>query len=153
MAVLYSQQQIFQSLYDLTNNAIPVEIVGLTSNTSVQRVSAGFMAPGQTAKQYTGKNATSTTLATTITLETVTAGKTYYMTDISIFTDSTTSIDGSINAGGTPIYRFGTSTTAPLQMAGMETQPYGSSGQTVVLVLPPTTSVQNVWFNVAGFEQ
>lgn len=54
----------------------------------VWRVSAGFMAAGQTAKQYVGKQSTSTTAATTVTLETVTTGKTYYITDITIFTRS-----------------------------------------------------------------
>ena len=138
--------------YDSVTNAQRVILQG-GGNTSVQRVSAGFMAPGQSAKSYVGKQSTSTTAVTTITLETVTSGKTYYLTDVSIFTDQTTPIDGSIQSAGIPIYYFGVSTTAPVQMAGMETQPYGTSGQLVALVLPITTSVQKIWFNISGFEQ
>lgn len=121
--------------------------------TGVQRVSAGFMAAGQTAKQYVGRQSTSTTAATTVTLETVASGKTFYITDINMFTDLATPIDGSIQAGGTPIFYFGVSTTAPVDACGMETQPYATTGQVVTLNLPQTTAVQKVWYNIYGFEQ
>ena len=150
---VYGQSFITEHEYDEINQALRVETVGNSANTSVQRVSAGFMAPGQTAKQYVGKVTTSTTLVTTVTLETVTTGKTYYLTDISLFTNSSAAVDGSIQAAGTPIYNFGVSTTAPVQMAGMETQPYATTAQVVTLVLPITAAAQIVWYNLGGFEQ
>ena len=148
----YNADQALGGSFDAANGAIKVESTG-GGNSNVQRVSAGFMANGQTAKQYTGKQATSTSSTTSVALETVTTGKTFYITDIAIFTDSTSAIDGSINAAGTPIYRFGTSTTAPVESPGMETQPFASTAQAVTLALPITTAIQNVWYNIYGFEQ
>ena len=77
-------------------------------NGSVQRASAGFMADGQTAKQYVGKQATSTSATTTVTFETVTTGKTFYITDIYLGSDvlsSTQILDLQIQAAGATIHR------------------------------------------------
>lgn len=135
---------------DVAGNPVPMG--------SVLRVNAGFMAPGQTAKQYTGKQATSTTVATTVALETVTAGKTFYITDLLIMTDSAsgaaTTLDVRLQAAATDIFRGGCHNLAPIDMSGIETQPFAAAGQAVTLLLPQTSGgVVNVWFNVYGFEQ
>ena len=125
--------------------------------TSVQPVSAGFAAPWQTPKIYTGKQTTSTTVATTVTLETVTTGKTFYITDMVISSDApsggSTTVDVRVQTNGVDIFRQGVHNLSPITVPGLETQPNAASGQTVVILLPITTSVQNVWFFVAGFEQ
>ncbi len=126
---------------------------GGTGNANVQRVNAGFMAQGQTAKQYVGKQATSTSATTTVNLETVTAGKTFYLTDILITSDQSTLLDVRIQAAGTDIFRCACRDIAPVDMTGIETQPFATSGQALTLVLPQTTSVQNVWYDLFGWEQ
>lgn len=149
----YNTAQIENQVFDGTHSAYQVELVGQSSNTSVQRVSAGFMAPGQTAKQYVGKQATSTSATTTVTLETVTTGKTFYITDIYFTSDQNTLLDTRIQAAGVDIFRCAVRDLAPVDMPGMETQPFANSGQSVTVLLPQTGSVQNVWFNIFGFEQ
>ncbi len=124
----------------------------------VQKVNAGFMAAGQTAKQYVGKVATSTTVAVTVPLETVTVGKSFYITDILITTDAAsgaaTTVDARIQAAGVDIFRAGLHNLSPVDMPGIETQPFASSGQAVTLLLPATAGgVVNVWFDIYGFEQ
>lgn len=131
---------------------------GVTPVATTQRSNAGFMAPGQTAKQYVGKQATSTTVTTTVTLETVTTGKVFCITDVLISTDSaqgaSTTIDVRIQAAGVDIIRAGVHNLAPLDMTGIETQPFATAGQVVTLLLPITAGgVVNVWYNILGFEQ
>lgn len=126
---------------------------GLPPSQNVQRTNAGFMASGQTAKQYVGKVATSTTVTTTVTLETVTTGKTFYITDVLITSDQNTLLDVRVQAAGTDIFRCACRDIAPIDMTGIETQPYAGSGQIVTILLPVTGSIQNIWFNVFGFEQ
>jgi hypothetical protein len=127
-------------------------------STATQKVNAGFMAAGQTAKSYVGKQATSTSATTTVTLETVTTGKTFYITDVYIGTDSAsgaaTTLDTRLQAAGTDIFRAGVHTLAPITLPGIETQLYATSGQVVTLLLPQTSGgVVNVWFLIQGFEQ
>lgn len=134
-------------------------LVDVTATTPgvVQKTNAGFLAAGQTAKQYVGKQSTSTTVLTTVTLETVTTGKTFYITDILVYTDSAsgaaTTLDIRVQAGGVDIFRSGVHNLAPIDMTGIETQPFATSGQVVTVVLPITAAAQNVWYNIYGFEQ
>ena len=124
---------------------------------SVQPMSAGFAAPWQTPKIYTGKQITSTTVTTTITLETVATGKSYYITDILATSDTpsgaATTIDFRIQTNGVDIFRQGIHNLSPISLPGIETQPNASTGQIVTILLPITSTVQNVWFFIAGFEQ
>jgi hypothetical protein len=131
---------------------------GVTPIATVQRYSAGFMSTGQSAKQYVGKQATSATLTTTVTLETVTTGKTFYISDIFVSTDgikgATTAIDFRLQAAGTDIFRSNVHDLSAIEMAGIETQPFATSGQVVTISIPPTSGgVENVWYNVYGWEQ
>lgn len=124
---------------------------------SVLKFNAGFLAPGQTAKQFVGKQATSTTVATTVPLATVTAGKTLYVTDILIATDAAsgaaTTVDVRLQAAGVDIFRSGVHNLTPISSPGIETQPFATAGQAVTLLLPITNPLVNVWFNIYGFEQ
>jgi len=143
-------QQLATLLSGQNADGSPAGVVG--------KVSAGFMAAGQTAKQYVGKVATSATLAVTAPLETVTAGKTLFLTDMLFATDSpsgaATTLDVRVQAAGVDIFRCGVHNIAPISMPGIETQPFATSGQAVTVLLPATPAgVVNVWFNLFGFEQ
>lgn len=129
------------------------EIYVPTTGGPVLRVNAGFVAPGQTVKNYTGKIATSATVATTVTLETVTAGKTYFMTDLFWGYDDNVAHDTRMQAAGVDIFRWAVKgDTAPLQASGMETQPNASAGQVVTILLPVCTGAPNFYFYVGGIE-
>lgn len=134
------------------DGSLPVEVTGVASNTSVQRVSAGFMAPGQTAKQATGNLSVNAVSATT-PINTVTAGKTFYITDISFTTDSTTAIDVQIQAAGVVIFETHVLSTAPCVAVGIETQPFGTSGQAVRIFVSNSSSGKSLNYFVGGFEQ
>ncbi len=119
------------------------------------RTNAGFTAPGQTLKNYTGKQALSASLTTTITLETVTTGKIYIITDIYMTTDTATLVpDVQIQAAGIPIFRgVIKGDTAPISLPGMESQPNASSAQLVQIVVPAVVGPPNFYFFIGGFEQ
>lgn len=121
------------------------------------KMTAGGPGYGQTLKSYTGKQATSTTVTTTITLETVTTGKTFYITDIYMGTDvasGTQILDVIIQAGATPIFRGSLHNLTPIANMAMESQPNVASGIVASILLPITaTQVQNFWYFIGGFEQ
>ena len=155
MPTFYRTEQVLNKAFDSTNGALYTETVGSSSNTAVQRMSAGFMAPGQTAKQYTGYQVLSTS-PTSIALETVTASKSYYITDMLIVTDypnGTGTLDIQIQAAGTPIFRGGAHNLVPIDLPGMETQPFATTGQAVTLNVSAATASYHVWFWISGFEQ
>lgn len=118
------------------------------------RVNAGYTGIGQTAKSYVGKTALSTTLATTITLETVTTGKIFFITDLFLSHDTALVLDFRLQSNGVDIFRAPVKgDTAPVQMAGMETQPVAQSGQVVTLLLPAAAGPPNAYYMVSGIEQ
>ena len=132
-----------------------VELVDDQGNSNyVVKVNAGSVAPGQTLKTFVGKIALSATVPTTVTLETVTAGKTFYLTDVYLSHDSAAVIDTRVQANGVDIMRAPIKgDTAPLQMTGIESQPSAASGQLVTILYPITAGPPNAFFNVYGFEQ
>ena len=119
----------------------------------VQKVTAGFLAQGQTAQKVSGAQATSTTVTTTVPLWTVTAGKTAYLTDISLYSDSAALLAIQLRAATVPLQRFTARDLAPVQLPGIETPTFGTSGQALDLLLPITAAIVNVYYNVQGFEQ
>jgi hypothetical protein len=140
--------------YTLASDGLTICQNTIPGPATVQRTNSGFVAPGQTAKTFVGQQATSTTVTTTVNLYTVTAGKTYIITDIALFSDTTAVIDCQIQAAGTTIFRGFTRDIAPLQMPGIETQPNATAGQAVTLLLPITGSgIVHVNFFISGVEQ
>lgn len=125
------------------------------SQGAVFRTSAGYTAPGQTAKTFIGKQALSAGGTTTINLYTVAAGKTFLITDIYLSADSAQQLsDVQIQAGGVPIFRAPVKgDTGPVQMPGIETQPTASSGQLVTLVWPAQGTPPNAFWMICGIEQ
>lgn len=123
---------------------------------SVQPISAGSAAPWQTIKTYTGKQLTSAGGITTVTLETVVTGKSFFITDIFLASEQGSGaqiLDCRIQAAGADVFRAPVHNLSPVDMPGLETQPNASSAQQVNLVLPLTTVATNVYFYIAGFEQ
>lgn len=116
------------------------------------KVSAGFMAPGQSAKNTAG-NLSVNAVSATVPINTVTAGKTFYITDMSLTSDSTTAIDVQIQAGGVVIFETHVINTAPCVAMGMETQPFATSGQAVRIFVSNSSTGKSLNYYVAGFEQ
>lgn len=126
----------------------------LTFNTKSIRTNAGFAAPGQTIKNYTGTITSSASVATTVTLETVTTGKTYVITDIYISSNTATQFEARVQANGVDVFRgWCKGDTAPISLAGIESQPNASSGQAVTLLLPAIAGAPIVSFFFGGLEQ
>jgi hypothetical protein len=125
-------------------------------NQETQRVSAGFMAIGQVAKQFTGKVALSASATTTVPLYTVTAGKTFYITDMSFISDSpagTAIVDVAVLQAAVTIFRGAVHQLSPIEMPGMETQPNAPAGSAVSLSVLQAAGPPNLWYFVSGFEQ
>ena len=120
----------------------------------VERVNAGYVGVGQTSKVYTGTQALSTTLTTTITLETVTAGKIFFITDISVTSNSAAVFLVQITAGGVPIFSaYAKGDTGPISLPGIETQPQATAGQIVNLVISSVASATTAAYVISGVEQ
>lgn len=128
----------------------PVMISDSGGSPATVRQTAGPPSSGQTQKNYAGSASINT--GATVTLETVTPGKTYYITDILMTTDSATPFDVQIKAGATVIFEALLSSTSPVGFAGIETQPNAASGVIVTLVAATVTG-KNIAYNVFGYEQ
>jgi endonuclease YncB( thermonuclease family) len=145
-------EQVFGAVYDPTTKTLKTSPESRTAGGTL-RITAGPPSAGQTARKYTGKVATVTTGTTPVALFTVTAAKTFYVTDVYLATDQTTPMDVQLQAAAAAILNCGVSTTQPVNLTGIDTQPTASAGQAVQLLLPQTTAVQNLWYYIAGYEQ
>ena len=137
------------------SEAVNAAVLGNSNPTAVQRSNAGFMAPNQTAKTYTGQ-VTLSASPTSVSLETVTTGKSFYITDIVIVTDysnATGTLDVQIQAAGAAIFRSGAHNLTPIDAVGLETQPVATTGQAVTLNLAAATTSIHVWYFISGWEQ
>lgn len=116
------------------------------------RVTAGGPALGQTIKAFSSSGGVSINAGATAISYAVTTGKTLYITDIDISTDSTAAILVQLKAGAAVIGEKFISTTAAWEMVGIESQP--TIGSAVVLTLVfPTAAGKNGAYIVTGFEQ
>ncbi len=122
------------------NNGLPV--------TSL-KVSAGGPGAGQAAKNYSG-TVTLSGSTQTINLETVTAGKTYFITDIVVTSTNSSAILIGITAGGVTVFQAHANATKGVEALGIETQPYAAAGQVVAIVVPAGSGV--VAYNILGVE-
>ena len=119
---------------------------------STIRSNAGGPAAGQSNKTFTGTSVTLTSGAT-IALETVAAGKTLYITDIYVGSNSATQFSVLIQQAGVTIFSgMCKGDTGPLQMPGIETQPSAPAGAAVTLVLG-TAAATVASFFISGIEQ
>lgn len=120
----------------------------------VERVNAGYVGPGQSSKVYSGTQALSTTVTTTVTLETVPVGKIFFITDISVTSNTGQVFLAQITAGGVPIFSaYVKGDTGPLELAGIETQPQASAGQVVNLTVSAVGAATAIAYTISGIEQ
>lgn len=86
-----------------------------------------------------------------------TPGKTLYLTDIFASTDAkaevTTTLDFRLQAAGVDIFRSALHALQPIELPGIETQPFATTGQAVQISIASTGTAQNVWFSIYGYEQ
>lgn len=133
----------------------PAQVVAITdgdgSLTPTLRASAGGAAIGQTLQQFTGNPSINT--GATVALFTVPAGKTFYVTDIYVGSNSGLAFSVQIQAAGTPIFNgFAKGDTGPIDMPGIETQPQAAGGTAVTLVMGTAGSTTAAYY-IAGFIQ
>jgi len=118
---------------------------------TVARVTAGGPAPGQIAKNYSG-TFTLTGATASIPLETVTPGRTYFITDIEI-----TVAGGAgqklcqVLSGALQIFGAHANTTKGIEMT-LETQPFAVSGAVVTLAISGAVAADVIAFNIYGYE-
>jgi hypothetical protein len=118
------------------------------------KTNAGSVAVGQSLKTFVGKVALSASVPTTVTLETVTLGKTFFLTDLFLSHDSAVVIDTRVQANGVDIFRAPIKgDTAPASLTGIESQPSAAAGQLLTILYPATAGPPNGYFNLSGFEQ
>ena len=116
------------------------------------RVSAGAGAAGQSLKTFSSSGGVNINAGATVNVYTVTAGKTLFISDVLISADSATPILVQLKAGATVIMESYVSTTAPLDMTGIETQVAVGAGVALTVVFP-TAAGKNGSYFIAGFEQ
>ncbi|GAC1373742.1 MAG: hypothetical protein NVSMB4_00650 [Acidimicrobiales bacterium] len=118
---------------------------------STLKSTAGGPGIGQSLKNFSGTVNIAT--GATVALETVTPGKTFYITDITIYANTGVVFTVAINAAGVAVFSaFCKGDTGPVQVAGIESQPSASSTQAVTLVLGAAASTTAA-YNICGFEQ
>jgi hypothetical protein len=89
----------------------------------------------------------------TISLWTVTSGKTWILTDLLVTCDAAAQVLFRLQAAGADIFRGLVRDIEPLEMPGMETQPNASSTQAVTIVLNGTPTPQEVNYSLFAVEQ
>lgn len=117
---------------------------------TIARSTAGGPAPGQVLKNYTG-TVTLSGSSQTIPLETVTAGRSYLITDVVVTSTNASAILVQITAAGAPIFQAHANSTKGIEAPGIESQPTATTGQAVALVVPSGSGV--VAYNIYGIEQ
>ena len=129
----------------------PVSVAAAAGAAGVMRVNAGGPGPGQSNKTFTGNVSIAT--GATVALETVATGKTLYITDISLTSNTATPFLVQIQAGGVTIWQgYVKGDTGPIELPGLETQPTASAGQAVTLVAAAAAATTLAFF-VGGVEQ
>lgn len=118
---------------------------------------------GGTFKSFTGPSVALSAGGTTATaLYTVTAGKTFYITDIYLAIKDTagasTELAVAIQAAGVSVFSAlcsaGSATKQGIncQMAGMDTGPQGTTAQAMTILWPLLTATANGYYYIAGME-
>lgn len=112
---------------------------------------------GQVRKTFTGTIATSTTVTVAATLYTVTAGKTFYLTDVSFCNNSANSSLVSVNASASLntayIMEGHSQSTSPYVMTNIGTEPSVAGGTPITAQAALTTVATTVSYFIAGYEQ
>lgn len=112
---------------------------------------------GQVRKTFAGVVSTSTSAMVPTTLYTVSAGKTFYLTDVVVTNNSANASAASINSSivaGTGAIAVGHSiNTSPFSMVNIGSEPSIAAGLPVVLQLGISTVATSCAYTVYGYEQ
>ena len=122
---------------------------------STAKSTAGAGAPDQTLKQFSSSGGVSIATGATVALYTPTAGKTFFMTDITITGNAGTAgqVLCQVKSGTTVIWEAYMKTdTQPIEIPGIETQPQGPGGAALTLVIGTLAGATAAYY-IAGFEQ
>jgi len=137
-----------------------VEILTGGSKNSITNPMLVTQAPtgvGQVRKTFAGVVATTTSAMVPTTLYTVSAGKTFYLTDVVITNNSANASAASINSSvvaNTGIIAVGHSiNTSPFSMVNIGSEPSIAAGLPVVLQLGITSVITSCAYTVYGYEQ
>ncbi|MCB2297787.1 hypothetical protein [Clostridium tagluense] len=112
---------------------------------------------GRVNKTFAGIVLTSTSAMVPTTLYTVSAGKTFYITDVVVTNNSTNASEASINnsiVAGTGTIAIGHSTNiSPFSMVNIGSEPSIAAGLPVVLQLGISTVATSCAYTIYGYEQ
>ena len=114
--------------------------------------------PNQTMKTFTGVSATTTSATTVVNLNyTVSAGKTFYLTDVIICNNSVNasqvSINGSLTIAASPTLIGHSINTSPLEALNIGTEPSVAAGSALSVQLGQTTAITSCTYFISGYEQ
>lgn len=129
--------------------------VSFPATGGVSKSTAGAAAPDQTLSQFTSSGGVSIASGATVSLLTVAAGKTFYITDIFLTGNNATPTQFlvQIKQGTTVIWEGYLKTdTQPVIGPGIETQPQAPAGSAVTLVFPTSSGTTCAYF-IGGFSQ
>ena len=143
-----------------TNYYVPQNMVAHGSANVADNPVAITQAPKanyQTMKTFTGVLTTSTTVTTVQNLYTVTAGKTFYITDVAFCNNSANPSQVSVNAsatvGASPVIIGHAINTAPFELTNIGTEPSIAGGSPLVCQFGQTSVATAVTYFVSGYEQ
>jgi len=139
----------------------PLNAVVIGGQTGIQQEPIGITnvpkAAYQTMKTFTGTITTSTTLTVAATLYTVTAGKTFYISDVSFCNNAVYPSQVSVNASAAlntaPVIIGHSLNTSPFSMANIGTEPSVAGGTPVTAQATLTSTSTTVTYFIAGYEQ
>ena len=117
----------------------------------VIRQTAGGCAPGMSTVSFSSSGGVTVGGGITVVNYTVPAGKTLYITDVDVSTDSTTAVLMQMLAGALVIAEKYISTTRPFEFVGIESQMTVPSGALFKLVFPAVTT--HIAYVVNGYLQ
>jgi len=113
--------------------------------------------PAQTMKTFTGTITTSTSVTVSATLYTVTAGKTFYLTDVIFCNNSANPSQVSVNASASlntaPIIIGHAINTEAFDAINIGTEPSVAGGTPVTAQAGATTVATLTTYFIAGYEQ
>jgi len=117
------------------------------------RVSAGNAAVGQSILSFTSSGGISLTGGPSTDIYTVSAGKTFFITDIYITVNETTTPQlVQLKAAGVVILEAFTMSTLPFDVVGIESQASVAGGAHLSIQWPSDSGKLGAYF-IAGFEQ
>ena len=122
---------------------------------STAKSTAGAGAPDQTLKTFSSSGGVSIASGANVALYTVTAGKTFYATDIIITGNAGTAgqVLCQLKQAGVVIWEgYMKTDTQPLEIPGLETQPSAPGGAALTLVIG-TLAGGTAAYYIGGFEQ